>query len=66
MVAGSCFFFLPRQDLQTQQIIHGEARSNKGEVTKAMMPNPTRIPTTWKRKRKVWLDSYILLHVYLV
>lgn len=52
VVDGSCFFFLPRQDLQTQQMIHGEARSNKGEVTKAMIPSPTRIPTTWKSKIK--------------
>lgn len=49
VVDGSCFFFLPRQDLQTQQMIHGEARSSKGEVTKAMIPSPTRIPTTCVR-----------------
>lgn len=56
---------MPRQDLQTQQIIHGEARSSRGEVTNAMTPKPTRMPTTWKWKRKPYFSSYIILNVYL-
>lgn len=65
MVGGSRFFFLPRQDLQTQQTIHGDARSSRGDVTKAMTPRPTRIPTTWRcRKRLIAAadSSCILLH----
>jgi len=31
-----------------QQMMHGDATSSKGEVTNAMIPSPTRIPTTWK------------------